>query len=514
MQFFDKGSLSYKNNGRYQLWWALFWIGFFLLTYLSRAIFDPDFFWHLKTGEWIWQHRMLPDYDPFTLAPVSDLTIKQQFTLTSYWLSQLIYYGLVQMSGWWGIVLLRVALTSVLGFFIYRRCEDKCWSPKLLLVIAGFILLATYPLERPQVFSFVGFAALLYLLHKFRAADRELGLFASLFSLSALMILWGNLHGGVLLGQLTLIAYLCFLIVDRYLLKPALLQHRFIVEMVACVAGILCSLVNPNGLRFLDIFVGLIRKNEILAFNVEYSTFFSVFLGSTNLAPTAIFIFLLVVFVLRGIKRRDFFPVLICLITGLMSLYQTRYIPFFLIAALPLVATAAESFSRKVIVRWSLVLVVAFQFIALAPFEFNNIAELRHFGFVRNTPYTPVSAVDYIVREKLEGNILNAYDWGGYMIYRLDPEHKVYVDGRVLYEDRFWEWIAVSGGAGVTDYSREKIFDNLVDKYEFKYVLVPKFNENGITIMANDMVKRKDWEVIYYDIFSMILARQVATIEQ
>ena len=27
--------------------------------FLLRAVSDPDFFWHLKTGEWIWQNKEL-----------------------------------------------------------------------------------------------------------------------------------------------------------------------------------------------------------------------------------------------------------------------------------------------------------------------------------------------------------------------------------------------------------------------------------------------------------------------
>ena len=36
------------------------------LAYLLRPIMDPDFFWHLKTGEWIREHRGLPASDPFS----------------------------------------------------------------------------------------------------------------------------------------------------------------------------------------------------------------------------------------------------------------------------------------------------------------------------------------------------------------------------------------------------------------------------------------------------------------
>ena len=508
MRLFDRGTLSSVNDGRYQLWWALFWISFFLLTYLSRTIIDFDFFWHLKTGEWIWQHRMLPDHDPFTLTPTPTLSVKQQFILTSYWLSQLLYYGLVQIAGWWGIALLRVVLASALVFFIYGRCEKKVWSPKIMLVIAGFIILSSYPLERPQIFSFVGFAALLYILHRFRVAGREPGLSSSVLGLSILMLLWGNMHGGVLLGQVTLIVYLGFLIVDRYLLKSALPRQRFFIEASACIASVLFSLVNPNGLRFLDIFITTAAGNELFKFNQEYRTFFNMFFEKTHLAPTVIFLILFVAFLVRGVERKDLFQVFICIGTGIMGFYQIRYLPFFIIAVLPFAAKAVERFPRNTIAKGALVLAIAYQFIVFAPMEYKNIANLRNYGFVFENNFTPVSAVNFILDNKLEGNLLNEYNWGGYLIYRLGPERKVFVDGRTLYDRSLWEWGIVSGGIAVEKNQREKTFYDLVKKYDFKYVLVAKYAGYSVSMIADDMTKRKEWKVIYHDRSSILFARQ------
>ncbi|GAG27787.1 unnamed protein product, partial [marine sediment metagenome] len=43
----------------------------------------------------------------------------------------------------------------------------------------------------------------------------------------------------------------------------------------------------------------------------------------------------------------------------------------------------------------------------------------------------PVEAVDYLLKNNLPGEIFNSYDHGSYLIYRLYPERKVYIDGRI-----------------------------------------------------------------------------------
>ncbi len=49
----------------------------------------------------------------------------------------------------------------------------------------------------------------------------------------------------------------------------------------------------------------------------------------------------------------------------------------------------------------------------------------------------PAAATDFINARKLPQPILNDYDWGGYIIWRLYPDYKVYIDGRAdVYGDQ------------------------------------------------------------------------------
>src|SRR6185369_14008851 len=59
----------------------------------------------------------------------------------------------------------------------------------------------------------------------------------------------------------------------------------------------------------------------------------------------------------------------------------------------------------------------------------------REYEAIRN----PVSAVDFLKDHQLPGPIYNRYGWGGYLIYRLYPQYRVYIDGRAdVYGDSFF----------------------------------------------------------------------------
>ena len=65
-------------------------------------------------------------------------------------------------------------------------------------------------------------------------------------------------------------------------------------------------------------------------------------------------------------------------------------------------------------------------------------------------PHPPIDdSVDYLKATYKTGNVLNDYNWGGYLIYRMAPEFKVFIDGRtnILYPlDFFEDYVALTNG--------------------------------------------------------------------
>jgi hypothetical protein len=52
----------------------------------------------------------------------------------------------------------------------------------------------------------------------------------------------------------------------------------------------------------------------------------------------------------------------------------------------------------------------------------------------------PAAAVEWIQAHRPAPNLLNSYGWGGYLIWRLYPDYKVFIDGRAdVHGDAFIE---------------------------------------------------------------------------
>jgi hypothetical protein len=60
----------------------------------------------------------------------------------------------------------------------------------------------------------------------------------------------------------------------------------------------------------------------------------------------------------------------------------------------------------------------------------------------------PAAAVDFIRDRKPPQPIFNEYEWGGYLIWKLYPDYRVYIDGRAdVYGDRLVEeWLEAHDG--------------------------------------------------------------------
>ena len=61
------------------------------------------------------------------------------------------------------------------------------------------------------------------------------------------------------------------------------------------------------------------------------------------------------------------------------------------------------------------------------------------FGMGMNSDAYPVAAADLIVEQDLQGPLYNELSFGGYLIHRLYPERKIFIDGRnELYGKEFY----------------------------------------------------------------------------
>jgi len=100
----------------------------------------------------------------------------------------------------------------------------------------------------------------------------------------------------------------------------------------------------------------------------------------------------------------------------------------------------------------------------------------------------PRQAVDYFIENNLEGNILSEYQNGGYLIHRLYPSGRVFIDGRAdMYGDKIVsQYSSIVNGTAT--------WETLFYKHPIDYVIC-----RNDTPIRQLLLQKDDFEIIYND---------------
>jgi hypothetical protein len=470
--------------------------------FLIKPFYDNDFFWHLKTGEWIWQHGTLPTVDVFSYTTPSTLTPAITFTLSSYWFSQLILYLAYFVHGMSGIVVVRFLVTGLLFYAMFRRQRGEQRIYMSLMLLFAIMILNMYLIERPQTASFVCFGLLLAILDHIRRnpsfPDTGSMLRNSLM-LSAVMLVWANSHGGYLVGQATIILIVCmegikFLHVR---LKPMPLPcYRQLVLAGSC--GVLCSLVNPNTYKALT-FTLQTRLDNTSTQILEFSSMPEFY---SSLHPPVLIIYFaimatLIILVPTHLKKADITEVVLLVFLGYFAFIHIRYAAFFAIAVIPVVG---ELLSENPLItrgaRKVLPVIAIVMAMITVQKEFSTNITAAWNGAWINDRLFPEKAADFVRANNLQGNMYNDYDWGGYLIWRLAPERKVFADGRNLNTETLALDYQIK--TAYTNSAGDKIWKQLLQRYGVNYVVTESRLASGeVTPFVNALLSDKEWAPVF-----------------
>ena len=377
---------------------------------------DSDVFWHLALGrDTLANGIQRVDTYSWTVAgqPVS----------IDQWLGQLCWAAAWQLGDWRSVVALRaVAVALLVGVVVYAALRERPARPlgAVLAALPALALTRFVWTERPELFGFVCFAALIVLLRAARAGSA-----GALYVIPALVVVWANLHGSFALG-----AVLAVLVaVEGALAQPS----RRRSYAIAAVGSILATLVTPAGLGTWTApgFHLLNPPREIQEWSVP----------DVTTLPGAIFavaVFATLATALFARPQRTAPREAVVLIPVLfVSLSATRQLPLFAIAAAPYLAAyggqAVSELAAVFRVRLprltsaarqptrmadGIALAAAAAVLAIAAATGTAAPELGGY---------PVAALPAL-RPGL--GLLNHYDWGGYLIASA-PGTPVFVDGRL-----------------------------------------------------------------------------------
>jgi hypothetical protein len=475
---------------------ALPTVGLLLLTALivvqaAHGFTDPDYWWHVKTGEVIVSQRSIPHLDVFSA------TAAGRPWVTHEWLAEVLIYGLVRAGGY-GTALAVFTLSPLLSVLLLARLLDReRVGPRAALPILALstVIIAIYTTVRPQVLSWLMFSLLLYALYGYRA-----GRIRRLWALPLLFLVWANLHLSFLVGLAIFGVFVAATAGAQVVARQRIRISHLLLVLVGSVAA---ACVNPNGVRLLVYPLSYLPLQKTLLPALEewkspdfHSLLFAPFLAAIGLL------------LITGInpKKLDLWSLGLGLLVVALALQSARYVAVFGVAFVPIaglamrerwpwaIAQTAESPTpARAALHWAL-LAAAIGVFALT---FRPAAWSQFQGEPRTAGQgVPVDAVNLIQKQFPNAHVFNQYEWGGYLIYRLWPQQRPFIDGRgEMFPPAFL-------AEYLNTYAVKPGWEGTLDRYGVDLVLI-----RSDSPLAGALETNPRWRLVHQDELATIYTR-------
>jgi len=467
------------------------------IFYISmKPIADPDFWWHLRTGQLIEQTKEIPRVDPFSFSANGNPWIAQE------WLSELLIFQFYKLGSYQLLILVFSLIITASFLFAYLRCPKESRP-----YVAGYTLLlgaiTSFPVlgVRPQMMTILFTSIFLYLLDLYR----KNGKLGTLIPIPLIMFLWVNLHAGCILGIAIEIVYLIGWVIELSILKfwkkeniNTITKRSLLILVGVLVASLLAVALNPAGFRIFTYNFQILFDPAIQGYLQEW---ISPDFHEVMWLPLALMILALIGSGMIGNHPISITKVILTLGFGFAALRSGRHVPLFAIAVVPVLAEQLSNLIKirpavqvpTRLIRWINTILIGAIAIVLAL----NIIQLPDKQKKAEAENFPKNAVNWIVKNKPEGNIFNSFNWGGYLIWRLYPDYPVYIDGRPdMYGSEF-----------LSDYL-EIHFANLGWEEKLNQENIQLVIIESDSYLAIDLQQSMKWEKIYEDQLSMIFSKK------
>ena len=496
------------------------WLVLYLLIFSAgRFLLDSDTGWHIRTGELIWQTRSVPRLDPFSH------TMEGHEWFAWEWLSDLL---MALAHGRWGLagVVGGAILVLLAGYLaLYRLMVRQGSDPLLALAMTLLAALCgmVHWLARPHLFSIGLMVAWLFLVESYRRHRRRW-----IYLVPLLVLIWANLHGAFVAALVGLGIYGA----GEWLESAARgrwwdgeLRRVLRTYLSVGILSAAAALATPYGFRLYEHIWRYLTDAELLNSIHEFQ---SPDFHSADGKLIEALLLLGGLAAVNALRQGRLVEAGLFLWWGHLTLQSERHVTLAAVVIAPIIAEQAGLFAAEMAERLSggetarsravrgfsawyrgimalnrqltggLALTLAWIFLLAVPFGSRADRWLApHF----NSNRMPVAAADFILQTRPAGRMFSSDSFGGYLIYRLYPQFKVFVDGR---SDFYRQGPVLEELMQIRSVRPQ--WAELLDKYDVQWMVLSRSEP-----LATVALMSGEWTRVHEDSVAQVLIRKGST---
>lgn len=483
-----------------------------VLAYYPTRYDDYDIWWHIALGKYyIQNHTMRVDHSIFSWTPADPGWIYNT------WLGSTLLYIAYSLASGFGLWLVQWFILLSIFFLIFYYVKlagdsfDINYISGILLLAVALNLTAIY--YKPENFTALIFTIVVFI-YFYSKLDAER---ARLFYLyPPLFILWVNLHGGFLAGLLFISIALFGELANYFLIKKGAMQREKIISLAVSVPlSYLATLINPYGINYhLSVLEGMFSQaymgyaTRVFAYKKMWSFVFPTEFAFRFINTAWVILIFAAIFIVINIyayKRQRFFDATIILLNlvffyfGMETARYTIFFPIVFLFSSIYILKRADLFHLKI--KFSFVSLLLFlYFTGYVIYTAVLYLDVRIWFGNKIEEGVPVNEVEFIKKHKIPGPLFNDYLIGGYMIWAMYPEYKVFIDPRYgpFWKDVGPDYFDFYGGATL------ETLKKFTEKYPFKAALIHMRDSNMIIFLVNS----GEWKLLYFDKVAAVLVHK------
>jgi len=453
---------------------------------------DPDVWWRIRTGEWIWTTGAIPTTDPFSHTADGPWNCVEPA-------ANLLLFAVHAALGPGGLSWATAAFALALGLALAAlvpRAAATGDAAGPAGAAAGLALAAAHFRfgPKPDLLAFAAFGALLALLH----AVEQLHARRWLWLVPPLVLVWGSLHRSSTLALPVLLAAAA-----AWTAKP---RHRSLVlpTAAAAVATVLAIAITPGMLRSFTSTTAVLSTADYVRYLPEWQplTLRRAWEAMPALIPLGGAWVLLALW-----PRRTHFGTLVVLGTGALAWRHARLAPFLAVALAPEVAwglsraldrhrCAIERRARPALARAALFAVglgaLALAYLRAPPTTWGaGVHHLRR----------PADAARFLAAHPPPGRMYNSFNYGSFLLYALAPAQRVFIDGRndQVYRPEFFAAVSRAPSDPAT-------LASLLSTYDVSYAVLECTSLVATTHLG--LYRDPGWSLVYLDDQAAVMVRR------